>query len=478
MKIINWQNTNNSYQINLRQLLEEDDYNEYNKIFEERGIKFDDIARKPSTAIEIIARSIHTFLGNPKEVKYIILDISVIQGATVNDLLKIKQALKEYVENLKYLFVIDRGGDVASDFRKNTNNGKNYYLFTENDSVKLVKDIFDTIINLEDNKLIDKKIDINKFKENEVDETVVDTDDTEKIIVDIEKNEKNIKSEKEKTRGIKSMVISPKILTSNSNSEKNYKDIEPIIYKNDGKSANTYKRERKEQFINDNLMKCAKKLELFTPRRQWKTNNNIIIVKGLYSNIGTTYISILIANILRNENAAVVYINDDIEDFNYTVENYVLEDRGDYYEKNDIAFFKDLVKIPDKTINYYILDTKKSYYSEDKYIRREGLTPIYMVVSGGDSKGSRFIKNELNMLKQYEINNYYVILRNANNMIIEQNKNIKEKSLYVNYIESNPFSELAWGNSFAKNILKILDKKQNINKELIIEQIEEEEEIE
>ena len=151
MNIVNCYNKNNDYHIDFRQLLEEDEFAEYEEKLRSRNISFTDIAKEPSSVNEIISRTVHNYVINPDELRYIILDKTVILDASSDSLIKLKNAIKVYAGNFKNMIIIEQGGDPVGDLKRESGNGRNFYLFTESDRNKLISDVLDKIIEIEDN---------------------------------------------------------------------------------------------------------------------------------------------------------------------------------------------------------------------------------------------------------------------------------------------------------------------------------------
>ena len=151
MNIVNCYNKNNDYHIDFRQLLEEDEFAEYEEKLRTRNISFTDIAKEPSSVNEIISRTVHNYVINPDELRYIILDKTVILDVSSDSLIKLKNAIKEYAGHFKNMIIIEQGGDPVGDLKRESGNGRNFYLFTESDRNKLISDVLDKIIEIEDN---------------------------------------------------------------------------------------------------------------------------------------------------------------------------------------------------------------------------------------------------------------------------------------------------------------------------------------
>ena len=107
MNIVNCYNKNNDYHIDFRQLLEEDEFAEYEEKLRSRNISFTDIAKEPSSVNEIISRTVHNYVINPDELKYIILDKTVILDVSSDSLIKLKNAIKEYARHFKNMIIIE-----------------------------------------------------------------------------------------------------------------------------------------------------------------------------------------------------------------------------------------------------------------------------------------------------------------------------------------------------------------------------------
>jgi hypothetical protein len=151
VNIVNCYNKNNDYHIDFRQLLEEDEFAEYEEKLRSRNISFTDIAKEPSSVNEIISRTVHNYVINPDELKYIILDKTVILDVSSDSLIKLKNAIREYAVHFKNMIIIEQGGDPVGDLKRESGNGRNFYLFTESDRNKLISDVLDKIIEIEDN---------------------------------------------------------------------------------------------------------------------------------------------------------------------------------------------------------------------------------------------------------------------------------------------------------------------------------------
>ena len=151
MNIVNCYNKNNDYYVDFRQLLEEDDFLEYDEKIKEKNITFTDIAKEPSSVNEIISRTVHNYVIKPDELKYLILDKTVILDATSDNLIRLKNAIKEYAGHFKNMIIMEQGGDPVGELKREAGNGRNFYLFTESDRNKLIRDVLDKIIELEDN---------------------------------------------------------------------------------------------------------------------------------------------------------------------------------------------------------------------------------------------------------------------------------------------------------------------------------------
>ena len=171
MNIVNCYNKNNEYFIDFRQLLEEDEFLDYDEKLREKNITFTDIAKEPSSVNEIISRTVHNYVINPEDLKYIILDKTVILDPTSDSLIKLKNAIKEYAGHFKNMIIIEQGGDPVGELKREAGNGRNFYLFTESDRDKLIKEVLDKIIEIEENPdgLIKKRARVNmpKLKDRE-----------------------------------------------------------------------------------------------------------------------------------------------------------------------------------------------------------------------------------------------------------------------------------------------------------------------
>lgn len=184
MHIVNCYNKNNDYYVDFRQLLEEDDFLDYDEKLKEKNITFTDIAKEPSSVNEIISRTVHNYVINPGELKYLILDKTVILDATSDNLIRLKNAIKEYAGHFKNMIIMEQGGDPVGELKREAGNGRNFYLFTESDRNKLIMDVLDKIIELEDNPdgKIQKQTKVNMPKLKERQES---REDPEKVRDDI-----------------------------------------------------------------------------------------------------------------------------------------------------------------------------------------------------------------------------------------------------------------------------------------------------
>ena len=88
MNIVNCYNKNNDYYIDFRQLLEEDEFAYYDEKLKDKDITFTDMAKEPSSVNEIISRTVHNYVINPDDLKYLILDKTVILDATSDNLIR------------------------------------------------------------------------------------------------------------------------------------------------------------------------------------------------------------------------------------------------------------------------------------------------------------------------------------------------------------------------------------------------------
>lgn len=169
MNIVNCYNKNNDYYIDFRQLLEEDDFLEYDERLREKDITFTDIAKEPSSVNEIISRTVHNYVINPDDLKYLILDKTVILDATSDNFIRLKNAIKEYAGHFKNMIIMEQGGDPVGELKREAGNGRNFYLFTESDKNKLVREVLDKIIELEENPdgkvPMQTKVNISKLKD-------------------------------------------------------------------------------------------------------------------------------------------------------------------------------------------------------------------------------------------------------------------------------------------------------------------------
>ena len=151
MNIVNCYNKHNDYYIDFRQLLEEDEFAYYDAKLKDKDITFTDMAKEPSAVNEIISRTVHNYVINPNDLKYLILDKTVILDATSDNLIRLKNAIKEYAGHFKNMIIMEQGGDPVGELKREAGNGRNFYLFTESDRNKLIREVLDKIIELEEN---------------------------------------------------------------------------------------------------------------------------------------------------------------------------------------------------------------------------------------------------------------------------------------------------------------------------------------
>ena len=184
MNIVNCYNKNNDYYIDFRQLLEEDEFAYYDEKLKDKDITFTDMAKEPSSVNEIISRTVHNYVINPDDLKYLILDKTVILDATSDNLIRLKNAIKEYARHFNNMIIMEQGGDPVGELKREAGNGRNFYLFTESDRNKLIREVLDKIIELEDNPdgKIQKQAKVNIPKLKDRQET---RDDLEKVKDDI-----------------------------------------------------------------------------------------------------------------------------------------------------------------------------------------------------------------------------------------------------------------------------------------------------
>ena len=148
MNIVNCYNKNNDYYIDFRQLLEEDEFAYYDEKLKDKDITFTDMAKEPSSVNEIISRTVHNYVINPDDLKYLILDKTVILDATSDNLIRLKNAIKEYARHFNNMIIMEQGGDPVGELKREAGNGRNFYLFTESDRNKLIREVLDKIIEL------------------------------------------------------------------------------------------------------------------------------------------------------------------------------------------------------------------------------------------------------------------------------------------------------------------------------------------
>lgn len=541
MNIVNCYNKNNEYFIDFRQLLEEDEFSDYDEKLREKNITFTDIAKEPSSVNEIISRTVHNYVINPEDLKYIILDKTVILDPTSDSLIKLKNAIKEYAGHFKNMIIIEQGGDPVGELKREAGNGRNFYLFTESDRDKLIKEVLDKIIEIEENpdRLIKKRARVNmpKLKDREESreklektsdnvsesfkETATEKDnnlssqnsntesDNDNFIEDTEhdKSEDNTEAEPKKKKfkdkiikGIKEKTgkKAPKKQVRDINEENEIKEeikfpkayaklenttvissmetrinrqeemtVKEMLRRQAGETVNnevknkTHEENKKavdKIFTEERLLQAVKMKHILEKKKIWRSTNNVIIVRGLYGNICATYLSIVIANNLQNNNASVAYINDSHNDFLYTIQNYGLKKTGKFYMKNNIVFMEDFMAIPD--VNFYIIDSKEAYYSKRDTLLENGFTPFYLVVANGDAKGISFLKNEEDMLKTNDIYNYRIIVKDLNTSMYGTlcKEFAMDKIIEYKHIDDEPFGVLAINSSIANELYGLLDE--------------------
>ena len=541
MNIVNCYNKNNEYFIDFRQLLEEDEFSDYDEKLREKNITFTDIAKEPSSVNEIISRTVHNYVINPEDLKYIILDKTVILDPTSDSLIKLKNAIKEYAGHFKNMIIIEQGGDPVGELKREAGNGRNFYLFTESDRDKLIKEVLDKIIEIEENPdgLIKKRARVNmlKLKDREESreklektsdnvsesfkETATEKDnnlssqnsntesDNDNFMEDTEhdKSEDNIEAEAKKKKfkdkiikGIKEKTgkKAPKKQVRDINEENEIKEeikfpkayakpenttvissmetrinrqeemtVKEMLRRQAGETVNNEVKNRTHEenkkavdkiFTEERLLQAVKMKHILEKKKIWRSTNNVIIVRGLYGNICATYLSIVIANNLQNNNASVAYINDSHNDFLYTIQNYGLKKTGKFYMKNNIVFMEDFMAIPD--VNFYIIDSKEAYYSKRDTLLENGFTPFYLVVANGDAKGISFLKNEEDMLKTNDIYNYRIIVKDLNTSMYDTlcKEFAMDKIIEYKHIDDEPFGVLAINSSIANELYGLLDE--------------------
>ena len=541
MNIVNCYNKNNEYFIDFRQLLEEDEFSDYDEKLREKNITFTDIAKEPSSVNEIISRTVHNYVINPEDLKYIILDKTVILDPTSDSLIKLKNAIKEYAGHFKNMIIIEQGGDPVGELKREAGNGRNFYLFTESDRDKLIKEVLDKIIEIEENPdgLIKKRARVNmpKLKDREESreklektsdnvsesfkETTTEKDnnlssqnsntesDNDNFMEDTEhdKSEDNTETEPKKKKfkdkiikGIKEKTgkKAPKKQVRDINEENEIKEeikfpkayakpenttvissmetrinrqeemtVKEMLRRQAGETVNnevknkTHEENKKavdKIFTEERLLQAVKMKHILEKKKIWRSTNNVIIVRGLYGNICATYLSIVIANNLQNNNASVAYINDSHNDFLYTIQNYGLKKTGKFYMKNNIVFMEDFMAIPD--VNFYIIDSKEAYYSKRDTLLENGFTPFYLVVANGDAKGISFLKNEEDMLKTNDIYNYRIIVKDLNTSMYDTlcKEFAMDKIIEYKHIDDEPFGVLAINSSIANELYGLLDE--------------------
>ena len=522
MNIVNCYNKNNDYYVDFRQLLEEDEFLEYDEKLKEKDITFTDIAKEPSSVNEIISRTVHNYVVNPDELKYLILDKTVILDATSDNLIRLKNAIKEYARHFNNMIIMEQGGDPVGELKREAGNGRNFYLFTESDRNKLIREVLDKIIELEDNPdgKIQKqtKVNIPKLKDRQetredlekvqaeedtnIEESHLEAADyipdeerihkepkkklTEKFVNGLkgktrkgetekknkkEKSKENVKPEKSPEANIKfpqtsvkpvKIVDASQDVRINRQEEVTVKEIlrrGTVTNNMDKPALYTVNNEPvKNRFTEERLNQAVRMEYLLEKSKVWNSTNNVIIMRGLYGNISATYLSLVIANILQSNNASVAYINDSHNDFLYTLQNYGLKKTGNFYVRDNIVFLENFMAIPD--VNFYIIDSKEVYYGKQEMLLANGFTPFYLAVANGDAKGISFLKNEEDILKANGIDNYRIIVKdlNAEMYDILYKEFNVDKILEYRHIDDEPFGILAKNSSIANDVYRLLDE--------------------
>ena len=498
VNIVNCYNKNNDYYIDFRQLLEEDEFAYYDEKLRDKDITFTDMAKEPSSVNEIISRTVHNYVINPDDLKYLILDKTVILDATSDNLIRLKNAIKEYAVHFKNMIIMEQGGDPVGELKREAGNGRNFYLFTESDRNKLIKEVLDKLIELEENPdgkvKRQTKVNIPKLKDRQ--ENTENTENTEKpeeVKNDIynissvkkeaeetetekknkkEKKKEDVKPEIDKRVNIKfpKAYIKPEGIDSMQQQETRINRQEEVTVKEMlryGVASNsaakpisyTVKNELQvNRFTEERLSQAVKMEHLLEKSKAWHSIDNVIIMRGLYGNISATYLSLTIANILQNNNASVAYINDSHNDFLYTIQNYGLKKTGKFYVRDNIVFMENFMAIPD--VNFYIIDSKEAYYGKQETLLANGFTPFYFVLANGDAKGISFLKNEQGMLKANGIDNYRLIVKDVNtemyNVLYKELN--ADKVIEYRHIDDEPFGSLAKNSSIANEVYRLLDE--------------------
>lgn len=516
MNIVSCYNKNNEYCIDFRKILEEDEYLSYDESLKELKITFTDIAKEPSSVNEIISRTVHNFILNPDDLGYLILDKSVILDANFDNLMRLKNAIKEYADKFKNMILLEQGGDPVSTLKRESGNGKNFYHFTESDREKLIKDVFEKIIELErhsdnhattprvqfDKLVIEEKKEKEEKEENEENEEkeengnrLINRKTIKGLMEKRKKQEKNenlteeesIKEEppkKEIKLPLASYIEIKPVTTEEHEVRINHQEDVSVKEMIRREKKNTEKKEEVNDFAKkgsriteERLLKGVKMQHILKNTKNWKTKQNVILVRGLYGNICATYFSLLMANMFQKNNASVVYINDSHSDFLYTLENFSVEKVGNYYVKNNIVFMEDFISIPD--VNFYIIDSKEAYYQNADILKENGFTPYYLVVVSGDAKGLNYLRNERNLLNFNNIEDYRFIVRDIKESLrtrfleeVDEKKVIEYK-----HLEDEPFSSIAENSRISKEVYSVFSKfDDRVDSRIVMEQLEEENE--
>lgn len=502
LNLVNVYNKENKYHIDFRRELEKKDFGEE---IHSLDLRFTDIAKTPSSTSEILARAVNNFIGNPEDVKYIIIDSSLILDGTSENIIRIKKAIKEFASRFEHFFLIKSGDENCDDLKKNSHGGKNYYLFTESNKEILIEKILHKILEIESGNNLEqvfaeaeiftepkkeakKKSLMNRFlgnkseekedKENnkkDVDEVIDKKKDIEPLEHEKKKKEKEPELKKEKKQEIKESTEGLEKVAKNISEIKIVKQAERnrkedlgagIIKHNDISISEMKAIQRKTNKVNpfEEMKNVVSIKKAFETRRSWSTDN-IIIVKGLSDNIGATYLSFLISNILNRNNAYVLCIRDSSDDFNHSLENYKFEKEELFFNHNGIRYTDDFFKVDG--VHFYVIDTKESYYQNREVLIENGLKPLFFIVSNADAKGFPLIKNEFSLIKGYEIpqNEFIFFFRNINQKFIEKiEKELeipRENIIKYQYIEHDVFSELSAKNALSDKLLKILEERSS-----------------